>query len=249
MSSYRLEAIHEAALELGVDPSFVEKDYFAVRVLHSISKLTLVNADIVFTGGTSLSKAYGLIQRFSEDLDFRIRPTNSMNKRQRRDIRKQILDHFETIPEITLCRDQLKVFNESRFFSVTLTYPRHFPLSTILRNHLLIEFSFEPIMAQTESRKICSFIAAITNLDSFCTLQTLSPVETGANKYSALLWRMHIKDRQSQNPIQNDPNLVRHLHDLSHGGFIVCDVLEAVNPSGIQGQMDVRDTFALICTW
>ncbi len=37
----------------------------------------------------------------------------------------------------------------------------------------------------------------------------ISPVEIGANKFSALMWRIDIKDKF------NDPNLMRHLHDLS----------------------------------
>ena len=46
--------------------AFIEKDYYLSLILYEISKL---NEDIVFKGGTSLSKAYHAIERFSEDVD------------------------------------------------------------------------------------------------------------------------------------------------------------------------------------
>ncbi len=53
----------------GVDPGAVEKDYWATEVLrHATQPLDGVDL-FVFKGGTSLSKAYGIIERFSEDID------------------------------------------------------------------------------------------------------------------------------------------------------------------------------------
>lgn len=67
-----------AANSLGIpDPAFVEKDFWVVELLRSIVQpleLEPVNnlpcsAVVRFKGGTSLSKAFGLIKRFSEDVD------------------------------------------------------------------------------------------------------------------------------------------------------------------------------------
>ena len=60
MNSLLLEAIQEIAIEMVVDPSFVEKDFYAVHVLSKIAEIQIPDVEIVFTGGTSLSKAYGL---------------------------------------------------------------------------------------------------------------------------------------------------------------------------------------------
>lgn len=49
--------------------SFVEKDYWVSHVLWA---LQVQGFDLWFKGGTSLSKGFGLIERFSEDLDLRI---------------------------------------------------------------------------------------------------------------------------------------------------------------------------------
>lgn len=67
-----------AADSLGIpEPAFVEKDFWVVELLRSVVQpldLEPVNnvpcsAAVRFKGGTSLSKAFGLIKRFSEDVD------------------------------------------------------------------------------------------------------------------------------------------------------------------------------------
>lgn len=66
------EAIFNAiAAELGMTPFAVEKDWWVSRTLDIIFKMDIA-AHLVFKGGTSLSKAWGLIHRFSEDIDLAI---------------------------------------------------------------------------------------------------------------------------------------------------------------------------------
>lgn len=52
-------------------PALVEKDYWVTHVLWGLHRLGL---EVWFKGGTSLSKGFGLIERFSEDLDLKIEP-------------------------------------------------------------------------------------------------------------------------------------------------------------------------------
>jgi len=56
------------AEEFVADEGQVEKDYWITKVLKEIAESDF-NGKVFFKGGTSLSKAYGLIDRFSEDLD------------------------------------------------------------------------------------------------------------------------------------------------------------------------------------
>ena len=64
--------IEEVALELGINPAFVEKDWYVVQILKIIGSLDLLGAQAIFAGGTALAKAHGLLKRFSEDIDFRL---------------------------------------------------------------------------------------------------------------------------------------------------------------------------------
>lgn len=60
-----------ASLHLNIPYSFVEKDYWITQVLWRLARSKYVD-EAVFKGGTSLSKGYNLIERFSEDLDIAI---------------------------------------------------------------------------------------------------------------------------------------------------------------------------------
>lgn len=64
----RLEALVQAANTSGRPPHLLEKDVWVVWVLRHLFEAPYAQ-HLVFKGGTSLSKAYGVIQRFSEDVD------------------------------------------------------------------------------------------------------------------------------------------------------------------------------------
>lgn len=55
----------------GILPTLVEKDYWIMHVLHGLKKQGM---KFELKGGTSLSKGYGIIHRFSEDIDIHIHP-------------------------------------------------------------------------------------------------------------------------------------------------------------------------------
>lgn len=66
---HRAELIKETAERVGLSPSAVEKDFWVVWVLDKLFRSELLADKIIFKGGTSLSKVFGLIRRFSEDID------------------------------------------------------------------------------------------------------------------------------------------------------------------------------------
>ena len=57
------------AAKMGLTDAIVEKDFWVCFVLDYLFRRSKWKNDIAFKGGTSLSKAYGLIERFSEDID------------------------------------------------------------------------------------------------------------------------------------------------------------------------------------
>lgn len=58
--------------QLGIPEQAVEKDVWVTLVLQALFSLEGIKDHLVFKGGTSLSKGYKLIERFSEDIDFAI---------------------------------------------------------------------------------------------------------------------------------------------------------------------------------
>jgi hypothetical protein len=65
----RSEIILETAGRIELTPSAVEKDFWVVWTLDKLFRSALLRDKIIFKGGTSLSKVFGLIRRFSEDID------------------------------------------------------------------------------------------------------------------------------------------------------------------------------------
>jgi len=65
------DLIRIVADDRGIVPALVEKDYWIMQCLYGLQQLGMV---FQLKGGTSLSKGYGLIRRFSEDIDIRIEP-------------------------------------------------------------------------------------------------------------------------------------------------------------------------------
>jgi hypothetical protein len=65
----RRDIFLEAAAKRGIRPTIIEKDFWVCVVLKLLFLKSPFGKSLVFKGGTSLSKAYGLIERFSEDID------------------------------------------------------------------------------------------------------------------------------------------------------------------------------------
>lgn len=90
---YRKQMIEHVRESLNLPPQSIEKDLWVTQVLHALFSLP-VSDKLIFKGGTSLSKAWGLIDRFSEDIDLAIdpvflgKPEGDPTKKQIKKLRK-----------------------------------------------------------------------------------------------------------------------------------------------------------------
>lgn len=100
------EIIEAVSQNLGVREVFIEKDYWVTIMLKNLSCSKYFDS-VVFKGGTSLSKAYRLIERFSEDVDLALITTPDISgnqiKKKIKEISQSITHGFTEIydPEIT----------------------------------------------------------------------------------------------------------------------------------------------------
>jgi len=122
-----------AAEHLGIDPAFVEKDFWVTEVLravtieHTIADLDGMDhaVDVIFKGGTSLSRVYGITERFSEDVDvllsFPIRSTPGA----RHGVIKAKCEAART--HLRLAEQSTRIFNSTTGVkrSVRYTYPAY----------------------------------------------------------------------------------------------------------------------------
>ncbi len=65
----RKALFHNTAAKMGMTDAIIEKDFWVCYMLDYLFHRCTWKDNIAFKGGTSLSKAYGLIERFSEDID------------------------------------------------------------------------------------------------------------------------------------------------------------------------------------
>ena len=89
--------IQLASDELEIRQVYIEKDYWVSYVLKELSQ-SKFSGDVVFKGGTSLSKAYKIVDRFSEDIDLVLLAKDGMTGGQ---IKKLITDIEKNITSNT----------------------------------------------------------------------------------------------------------------------------------------------------
>jgi len=157
----------------------------------------------------------GLIRRFSEDIDFKIEmpkpASRSAGEKQRRAIRSQMADALKAAGFVPVGAPL--VGDEGRFMSAIFDYGAHFPANAALRPELKVELTFSTPALPAIGRQVQSFVAKAEGKPPEVTsIACVDPVETGADKLSALAWRVLTRERGSG---RDDPTIVRHLHDLA----------------------------------
>src|SRR5579871_2638880 len=69
----RRDLFQETANWRGLSPLVIEKDFWVCWTLKQMFALPSLGPNLIFKGGTSLSKVFRLIERFSEDIDLSLR--------------------------------------------------------------------------------------------------------------------------------------------------------------------------------
>jgi len=207
--------VEDVANRLGTDAGLVEKDWYVVRAIGVLADFDHGEVKPAFSGGTSLSKGWGLIKRFSEDIDFKVdipaEASHAKDKRRRREYREQILSALQAV-EFVLDGEVIKA-DEGRFFGANFTYPTNFAAGKGLRPHLKVEMTMTGPALATVNKPIRSLIGEAQGkapeVESF---PCVDAVETAADKLSALAWRVCTRQQGSE---KDDPTIIRHLHDLA----------------------------------
>ncbi len=127
------QVILKVASEMGIEPGIVEKDYYVTLFLKRIVQL---QPSIIFKGGTSLSKCYKVINRFSEDIDLNIDTESKPTEGQRRKLKENIVS---IIDEFGFTLDNAEGVKSRRNYNrYIVDYPTVFS-SNFLKEHLIIE--------------------------------------------------------------------------------------------------------------
>lgn len=207
------ELFERAADELNMPPSMLEKDWHVTQVLAFLSRLDHPGFEIVFAGGTALSKAHGLIQRFSEDIDFRVIARDAAPGRGALSaFKKAVVDALKQAG-FPIGDDAVRARDGNRFFAIDIDYETHFERADGLRPHIQVEVTVHGPLLPVLRLPVQSFLTRLMKgPPEVESIACMSPMENAADKLSALVWRIPDRVRGDAN---DDPSLVRHIHDLA----------------------------------
>ena len=226
----RGEIFNQVSIQSGLPPAAVEKDWWVSRALNAVFDLPFAQ-HLVFKGGTSLSKGWNLIERFSEDIDLAIDRSflgfeGDLSKTQVRKLRKiscafiegeflkVLADKIERleIPDVELSVQDFKD-SDTDPLVIEWNYQALTEQNEYLRPRVLIEIGSRSLMEPVEPREICSLVGQQYSDQTFAdkpfNVQTVLPKRTFLEK----IFLLHEEFQKSAEHIRTD-RLSRHLYDI-----------------------------------
>ncbi|TAK74596.1 MAG: nucleotidyl transferase AbiEii/AbiGii toxin family protein [Gammaproteobacteria bacterium] len=204
---------------IALQEAFIEKDYHVTRVIHALSNVENEYFRLVFAGGTCLAKGHKLVKRMSEDVDFKIQSkqtdknfSNTRFFKELKQFRSQIMSALEFLD---LKIGETAARNNGKYSRIELHYPSSFSTQTILRPHILLEFTLSDIRLATENLFIKTLIENTLKIPALfepTSTHCISIDETAIEKWVGLTRRVMAIERQYH---YDDPTLVRHVYDLN----------------------------------
>ena len=216
--------------QTGLPVQAIEKDWWVTQTLGLIFTLDCA-PHIVFKGGTSLSKAWNAIERFSEDIDLALDRRylgfdTEMSKTQVSKLRKTSFQFISTV-FFSKLKDQFKKagFTDLKIqlapikdtdqdpLIIEIYYPEVSPTSAYLKPRILVEIGSRSLMEPCSPRTFSSLIGEHYPDQSFAdqpiTVATANPERTFLEK----VFLLHEEFQKPVNKIRTD-RLSRHLYDL-----------------------------------
>lgn len=176
---------------------------------------------LVFCGGTSLSKAHGLIERMSEDADIKVVLTEAGRQLSRTRLRRYLGDEVrarvgKALSDIGLVEeiDKAETLNEHRYLHSQWMYQRSYPVTGSLRPNLQLELTLRAPALPVERTSLSALADRFAGqVGSPFEVSTISVAETQAEKVLSFL-RRFAQHRSGQMQQAWDTALVRHIYDV-----------------------------------
>lgn len=220
------ELLRAVERQKNIDRSLVEKDYW---IMHCLYGLQANCFEFELKGGTSLSKGYGIIYRFSEDIDIRIKPPAdlkvSTGKNQTKptqcESRKKYYDWLSgkiKIDGIKKVSRDAAFDNEKTYFSggIRLFYEESYSVIDGIKEGILLEVGFDDV-APNQPMDISSWAfdfaqekgMKIKDNRSF-GVRCYNPGYTLVEKLQTIVTKFRIQQETGRVP----SNFLRHYYDV-----------------------------------
>jgi len=212
-------AINRAAKELGLHAQFIEKDYWVTEALRSLHRDFA--AHFIFKGGTSLSKGYGLIERFSEDIDILVVADANSSAHQREAKLLRITETVSRSLELPHVEKRQPGRGRDAHRADLLTYKPAVPQSIqtgLDEGGILLETGFAGGREPSEMVEIGTMLCTPLNIDpaefddtTTFEVRALEPVRTLLEKVCGL---HHLASQMLEDPAREVPRCGRHYWDI-----------------------------------
>lgn len=227
----RVEILNQATELTGLPAIAIEKDWWVTLCLNASFSFPYSN-QLVFKGGTSLSKGWDLIERFSEDIDLAINRKffgfeGDISKTQIRKLRKQSCEFISTeflkgltqrltdwgaIAECELFAQPVKAADKDPQV-IEIHYNSVVDTSEYLPQRVLIEISSRSLMEPTEKRNINSILSVNFPKLDFATDAYSVPTVLPQRTFLEKIFLLHEEFSKEPEKIRIN-RLSRHLYDL-----------------------------------
>lgn len=212
------EAIIATAQEKGIREIYIEKDYWVTFALY-----TLYNNEIgkstIFKGGTALLKCYGMIERFSEDIDLVVLRKQGDTGNQLKNKIKKISRCISTVLPESQIQGITNKFG--KIYKTAHSYNKSFSgYFGQIKDNIIVEATWLGHYEPYKKRSVSTFIYEIMykhnqheiieecNLAPFEVL-ALDPKRTLCEKIMSL-----VRFSYTQYPIADLGNKIRHMYDI-----------------------------------
>ncbi|MCZ2355303.1 MAG: nucleotidyl transferase AbiEii/AbiGii toxin family protein [Bacteroidia bacterium] len=227
----KIRLFAETSRQIGLPSSSAsEKDWWVVHTLAVIFSMDCANA-LIFKGGTSLSKGWNLIQRFSEDIDLALDREflGFKGELSKQDIKKLRRKSFQFITEV-FTEELKKKFVELGFKDVKVKYREvenhdQDPLiieiyynkltetDTYLKPGVLVEVGSRSLKEPFTQRTFGTFTSQIYSDNPFTDNPITIPVVNPERTFLEKIFLLHEEFQKPQDKIRVE-RLSRHLYDI-----------------------------------
>lgn len=227
----KIRLFTETSRQIGLpSSSAAEKDWWVVHTLSVIFSMDCANA-LIFKGGTSLSKGWNVIHRFSEEIDLALDREflGFSGELTKGDIRKLRRKSFQFISEVFT--EELKnKFSELGFKNVTVKprevenhdqdpliieiyYNKLTETDTYLKPGVLVEVSSRSLKEPFTQRTFGTFISEIYTDNPFTDKPITIPIVNPERTFLEKIFLLHEEFQKPFDKLRVD-RLSRHLYDI-----------------------------------
>ncbi|MGS0743871.1 nucleotidyl transferase AbiEii/AbiGii toxin family protein [Glaciimonas sp. GG7] len=206
--------------ELAIAEYALEKDFFVTKVLKVLAGINNENFDLIFCGGTCLSKAYGYLDRISEDVDIKVvaKPDKAFGKGKARALLSQLkVQTSQALVNAGFPEENVSVeaaMDGNAYVLIHIAYETFFEQGNDMRSQVKLELNYTELLQPKVKKSIGLLfdgMAGILTSPRF-DVECVGPAQAFVEKLVSFPRRLALHIAHPERIFE--PAMVRHLYDV-----------------------------------